>query len=630
MSLSVSSQFSLPKSVAELPSINEGLPLLSNILEVNPMRNCIKENFNSGPIKFQFNVPSNERAKLDESYFRIRMGIYASYKDDAGNWQWRAPTKSFPSYISGKSSDANGAPSRSVVADNDNFGGTGGDGFVNLYRTAQLNLPIMGDDVSFSENPASALFQSINFKIGGQIVSEVNNYQPQIDTAVRRLTESYVQQQCTKWRDLFGTTLRERIDMVSSNARPKNYSIGANGGNIGLSKLNKFEQSEGNFGLQGQINISESASIQFPSTCPYNANQIEVLWRPRSLGAFNTGHFLPVGNYEIELNTYTDYAYNCIESIRNIPSGKMLSAGTANPTEANQYKVEILDFRFFVPTCASEQYYSDLDFYLSLTEYQMQVRPIDVGGSNILNLVVPWSTQTLCSMMQTNTVGKQSVVPINKFLNIRTDNGQINSNVRPNVSIDQNSNNLQSIQFNYGKIYPKVLYTTVLSSYGSHNYPIGYSSMPEQFLIQRYEDTFSNSLSNFEVGQMEPFASADKAITSFTPKTTYGRADDADAIVNPDAYPVSYVAPNLGFNTCDFLSRGLITCVSVAKDSAQKNTDLVVTFQYNNSKATFDHNNNEGLDARGNPQLLVMSIYKKTAHVVMQQGAVISVESILG
>ena len=192
MSLEVSSQFNLPTSINALPSINNGNPLLSNILEVNPMRNCLGENFAQGPIKFQWAIPSNERGKMDESYFRVRMSLWSS---NATGTAWVAPTKSFKSYF------AQGG-----------LGNTANNFLTRACPDSELQVPISGDDVAFCENPVASLFNMINFKVGGQIVSEVQSYQPQIDTAVRRLTESFVSQTASKWRDLFGTTLRERID----------------------------------------------------------------------------------------------------------------------------------------------------------------------------------------------------------------------------------------------------------------------------------------------------------------------------------------------------------------------------------------------------------------------------------
>ena len=225
-------------------------------------------------------------------------------------------------------------------------------------------------------------------------------------------------------------------------------------------------------------------------------------------------------------------------------------------------------------------------------------------------------------MLQTATVGRQSVVPVNKFLNVRCQRDGASGVAKPvtdgDTIIDANSNDLRSIQINYGKIYPRTIYETAFNN-----------SSSKQYLIQRYEDTFTNSLSSFDVGQMESFASSDKAIYTFVPKTnaSYDTKDQ-----NGKNIPHLQLLPVFGFNTCDFLSRGLITCISVAKDSAAKNTDLVITVQYNQNASSNGGKNvkSAGLDEDGLPQLLIMSIYKKTAHVKMAQGAVVSVESILG
>jgi hypothetical protein len=238
-----------------------------------------------------------------------------------------------------------------------------------------------------------------------------------------------------------------------------------------------------------------------------------------------------------------------------------------------------------------------------------------------MNLVVPWSTQTFAFMIQTSSVGYQSLVPVNKFLNVRTaTNAQSLTAV-----IDENSNDLKNLQINYGKVYPKTLYDTAINRYAG--VVSGGNNFGRQNIYQRYEDTFNNCQSNLEVGQQEPFMSADKQILTYVPRVVAGGVDVV--VLGAGTEPVAYINPTLGFSTCDLLSRGLISCISVAKDSSAKNTDLTVNIQYN-STASSPNNAGTGLCQAGNPNLLVMSVYKKTAHIVIQQGATVSVESTLG
>ena len=48
--LEVSGEFVLPKDSAQLPPINDGLPLLSNLKQVAPQRACTGASFSSGGI----------------------------------------------------------------------------------------------------------------------------------------------------------------------------------------------------------------------------------------------------------------------------------------------------------------------------------------------------------------------------------------------------------------------------------------------------------------------------------------------------------------------------------------------------------------------------------------------------
>jgi hypothetical protein len=75
--------------------------------------------------------------------------------------------------------------------------------------------------------------------------------------------------------------------------------------------------------------------------------------------------------------------------------------------------------------------------------------------------------------------------------------------------------------------------------------------------------------------------------------------------------------PVLGFSTTDYLSQGAaaLFCVSVAESA-----DNTITVQIRSDQITIEYNNHDagdgqnGIDARGNPQVLLLSCYKKTCH----------------
>jgi hypothetical protein len=399
-----------------------------------------------------------------------------------------------------------------------------------------------------------------------------------------------------KWKDLFGLSLRERIDMLASNASTPSGVNVANG-NVVVSTAPDSANGTG---------VSTVAPAVNSSTAPFNANTIELIWRPRSIGAFNINQHLPSGNYEIELNPYINYGYNAIESIKNytvLPAG----SPTPNPGQGNynQAMITVLDFKFFMPTCASPEYISDTTYYLSLEEYQIQGKPA-TNAQQVLNYVVPWSTQSLTVALQTGSIGTQTIVPPSKFLNTRLTAGTAG------LVIDNNSNNLQNLQIQYSKVYPKTQYDSGLSNYGFAN------NLNYMYMTQRYEDTFANSQSLWQTGQQEPFVDTTHAITHYAPLA------DAWALTNRPL-----LVPFYGFTTTDYLSRGALFCVNVSKPSDNRTTDCQITIQY--KQDPFLVNGAVGLDlVNGNPQILLLSSFKKTAKIVMVNGSVASVESVQG
>lgn len=197
--LQVSSEFVLPSSSEQLAPINDGVPLLSNLKQVAPIRGCTGASFSSGGIiPFEFDISPQERGKLNEAYLRVRLSVYASILTGNGGtanytaWAWGAPTKSFcniPNFSNATPPVLGGTPYNSV----------------------------QGHDIALAENAISNMFSGITFKCGGIVLSDIQQFQPQIDMMVRRLTESYTSQKANKYADLMGMTLRERIDYLSVN-----------------------------------------------------------------------------------------------------------------------------------------------------------------------------------------------------------------------------------------------------------------------------------------------------------------------------------------------------------------------------------------------------------------------------
>ena len=75
----------------------------------------------------------------------------------------------------------------------------------------------------------------------GITLSDIQQFQPQIDMMVRRLTESYTSQRANQYADLMGMTLRERIDYIASNSAMVNDNTIA--GEVVASNVNAFVKS---------------------------------------------------------------------------------------------------------------------------------------------------------------------------------------------------------------------------------------------------------------------------------------------------------------------------------------------------------------------------------------------------
>jgi hypothetical protein len=206
--------------------------------------------------------------------------------------------------------------------------------------------------------------------------------------------------------------------------------------------------------------------------------------------------------------------------------------------------------------------------------------------------------------LQTGTVGTQTIIPPNKFLNLRTFGGVVGAT----SVIDINSNNLKNLQIQYSKVYPKTQYTSGISATSGY-----------QQLMQRYEDTFENSQSMWSVGQQEPFSDTTNAINVILPYSA--------ALVVNTALPLR--VPVFGFSTTDYLSRGALFCTSVSKPADNRTTDCQITIEYNVDPVG-GGDARTGLDLVGNPQVLVLSSFKKTCHITIVSGSVASVESIVG
>ena len=596
--LQVSNEFVLPHSSEQLPAINDGLPLLSNIREIVPQRPVTNGTFGSGGvIPFPFTVGPQERGMLNQGYFRMRAQIQGSVPaagTDGGitAYQWSAPVKSFSNVAS--------------------FDQTAGTPVVSWHSYE-------GHDIALAENAMANMFSTVRFKMGGTTISEITQYVPQIDTLIRRLTESYSSQQATKYCDMFGMSLRERIDYLAGNATAMNGKYGNITGHISaFAATTQVTAGTGAlFGTDGPCyapTTSPFGMIKFsdgttpaglgPGGTTTSSVNVEMLWRPRCIGIFNTDQFLVGGQYLLEMLPDTNWYVNMFESCINIPPQNIYSTSIpAVPSGPNQFAVSIQSFNFYLPVCASPEYISNQKFYMSLEEYRINGLPVGVTSGQVsFTQTLPWSTQTIATVLQTSAIGQQTVCPPNKFYNIW--NGGANDLIMPDI----NTNNMESIQIVYSKTYPETNFVSQMSYFNGvqNNY-------------QRYYETFSNSRSLWDYGQQEPYATAQNIITAITPYNSAAGAANSG---------ISQLPNVVGLSQADYLSRGQIIAVSVAKPQDNKTTQCTIYLNMKNDLSGLG--GYTGLAPSGNALILILSCFKKTAEVVVSNGVIISVNCIEG
>ena len=154
----------------------------------------------------------------------------------------------------------------------------------------------------------------------------------------------------------------------------------------------------------------------------------------------------------------SNWAVNMLEPVINIPQENIFFKNVnAVATGPNQVLISLTDLYLYVPTCASSEYISDLTYYLSLEEFAIQTKALPSSGQYKDTFTIPWSTQTVCNAIQTSAVGSQTVCPPSKFFNIYNTNAANNL-----ISLDVKSNNLESLQVTYSKIYPENSYEIVI------------------------------------------------------------------------------------------------------------------------------------------------------------------------
>jgi hypothetical protein len=137
-----------------------------------------------------------------------------------------------------------------------------------------------------------------------------------------------------------------------------------------------------------------------------NAHEVELFWKP-TLSVFDSvKHAMPCGatKQEFTLTPYPDSVYqkSCIES-----RGSDKQSGV-------DFKMEVLDLRFYILTCDSNRIEDNFDFLLDLNEIQCQSTPI-TSTNQEQSLDVISSTNGISMAFQDSNSLNSTLYSLSKF-----------------------------------------------------------------------------------------------------------------------------------------------------------------------------------------------------------------------
>jgi hypothetical protein len=381
--------FDLPKGPGELPSMNSGMS--KSIYEQrSTTRNVQNTSFPGASIHIPFELSGQQWWVPSKSYIRLRC----------------------------KLTDAAGTGS--------------------LTTTDQI-APNMG--------LAANLFQSGEFRIGGQPISKVGNFFPQVDALQTRLSQSKA------WLDTVGagtnfwqSSVNERIQEISSDGLDAKqageyevtpqlsmgyaataevaialdtgvvtFSVGANpdtdvnwvvgdvieidfGGTIGTIRSNVTAVPVGAKTMTISYNTTAIAADlyvfrRYRRVSSRRVREFEVIWQPKSLSIFNTEYALPGGKYEMVLNPESASVYKQ-RAIESLFDSKTAGAG-------NDFDFSVEEMHLYTAMVDSKRM-DNSSYFLSLDEMTCQVDDAFQSALTQRNFHVNPSTYALSLAFQDN------------------------------------------------------------------------------------------------------------------------------------------------------------------------------------------------------------------------------------
>ena len=331
-------------------------------------------------------------------------------------------------------------------------------------------VPLLSNLVAPADNAISCLYNNVQFYAGGRQVSQCINGCPQASQCKARLMESsatletlgadaklfegeFMKRQQMVCGDAQKSSLSPDRDMrpitnVMANQRTATIAIDIAGAVVGVNTtLGDFAAGDtlvvGDLRFQFQEITSDTAAVITPApvqaipaeTDAYvikqtpeiskGANKFFVMWCP-PIGAFDLDHNspLPPGDYRIAMNPSQDYKSAAIET---------LLGSQATPANPNYYDFKVKGVRFYLATIKTSV---PQTLNATIYEQEVQSKPFTTA-SNTLNFTIPASTRAISVFFQSDSAGKNTLIPPTKFQTF------------PNGGVEKPALTLENIQLTY-------------------------------------------------------------------------------------------------------------------------------------------------------------------------------------
>jgi hypothetical protein len=311
--------------------------------------------------------------------------------------------------------------------------------------------PRIADQLALAENAISNGYNNAYFLAGGQSVSQVTNYMPQISALEARTSNTQA------WLKSVGDTafamgsnFSERVALLSEGSstsgfaqkpgvdityRPTdgagNYSSATVAGNAGAvlgvdtnfsaedvgatMVINGAKHTIIGFGDALNVNVSPPLVLAVATSDWYlvrrqtritdgslqGKNGLQVLWRPTALGIFNYGGVLGSGDYRIQLNPDASFRTAMVETPNTDYKDPDIS-----------YALTIENVIFYAAT--AKMSIPDSIETMRLTEFAALTKNMTSESGNF-QFTVPNSTKALYVMIQAGDAGKNPAHPPSHF-----------------------------------------------------------------------------------------------------------------------------------------------------------------------------------------------------------------------